>query len=275
MYYSATTVDEELTVTDDRPILTSRAGAVATLQLNRPQRLNALTAELLAGLRAALEDCAADDAVRAVLLTGSGKGFCAGQDLGERDPRTLDGPLDLEAIQKAQFHPIVTLMAEMPKPVVVAVNGIAAGAGASLALAGDIVLAGPVARFILSFVKVGLSVDAGGGWQLVQALGPARARALLMTGGQLTAEEAAAAGLIWRCVPDETLGLEAAGLAEDLAGAPRHAIAGIKRSVAAAQSLPFQDYLAVEAACQGRAGAAPDYAEGVLSFLEKRPARFS
>jgi 2-(1,2-epoxy-1,2-dihydrophenyl)acetyl-CoA isomerase len=248
---------------------------LATITLNRPERRNALTRDMLIRLRDVVLQSAGDDAVRAVLLTGNGKGFCAGQDLGERDPRKLDGPLDLEAIQHEFYHPLVIALASMEKPVVVAVNGIAAGAGSSIALAGDIVLAARSARFIQSFVKVGLSVDAGGAWHLVRALGPARARALLMTGGEMTAEEAERAGLIWQCVDDETLQDAAHDLARKLAEGPRTAIASIKKAVAAASAAGgFADYLKTEAALQGRTGRDPDYREGVLAFIEKRTPRY-
>jgi len=248
---------------------------IATLVLNRPDRLNALTRNMLVRLRAALEECAARDDVRTVLFTGAGRGFCAGQDLSERDPRKLDGPLDLEAIQKELYHPVVALMAEMDKPVIVAVNGIAAGAGSGLALAGDIVIAARSARFIQSFVKVGLSVDAGGGLRLVQALGPARARALLMTGGAIGAEDAAAAGLIWQCIDDDALEATARDIALSLAQSPRTALAAIKKAVAAAACADsLEGYLKTEAALQREAGFSADYREGVLAFLEKRKPRF-
>jgi len=250
------------------------ADGVARLTLDRPERLNALTRALMLELRETLAEVTRREDVRVISLTGAGRAFCAGQDLSERDPRTLDGPLDLAAIQRELFHPVVRLMAETPKPVVACVNGVAAGAGAGLALAADVVLAGESARFVFSFAKVGLSVDAGLGRALALGLGAPRARALLMTGGTLTAAEAAAAGAIWRCVPDEDLAATLAELEGQMARVPRMAAAGIKGAVAAAH-LPLADYLEAEARLQGAAGAHPDYAEGVLSFLERRPARFA
>lgn len=251
------------------------ADRVATVMLNRPQRLNALTRELMITLAEVLAHCTEAPEVRALLITGAGKAFCAGQDLSERDPRTLTGPLDLEAIQKDLYHPVVTLLATMEKPVVVALNGLAAGAGASLALAGDMVIGAKSARLLFSFAKVGLSVDAGGGRRLVEALGPARAKGLLMTGGELSAEEAARAGLIWQCVEDEQLATVAGDLAASLARGPATTLSAIKQAVAAAgETDSLAAYLAAEARLQGMAGAAPDYAEGVLSFLEKRKPRF-
>lgn len=253
----------------------SVAEGLAAITLNRPDRLNALTRDMLVRLRDVVLECAGDASVRAVLLTGNGKGFCAGQDLGERDPRKLDGPLDLEAIQHELYHPLVTALASMEKPVVVAVNGIAAGAGSSIALAGDIIVAARSARFIQSFVKVGLSVDAGGGWHLVRGLGPARARALIMTGGEIGAEDAERAGLIWKCVDDGDLLDVARDIARRLVGGPRTAIASIKKAVAAASASDgFADYLKTEAALQGETGRDPDYREGVLAFIEKRKPKY-
>jgi len=225
-------------------------------------------------LGAAVEEAAAREDVRVISLTGAGRGFCAGQDLSERDPRKLDGPLDLAAIQRELFHPVIRTLRETPKPVVACVNGVAAGAGAGFALAADIVLADAEAKFVFSFAKMGLSVDAGLGRALVAGLGAPRARALLMLGGALTGAEAEAAGLIWRAVPAGELGSAHEDVLIRLACAPRAALSGIKAAVAAAEVEPLAEYLATEAALQGRAGAAPDYAEGVLAFLEKRKPRF-
>ena len=249
--------------------------AVATVSLCRPEKLNAINEDLLRNLKSALDVCATEGAIRAIVLTGEGKTFCAGQDLADRDPRQIAFPLDLEAIQKEFYHPIIKSMTDMPKPVIVAVNGIAAGAGAGIALSGDIVLAAKSARLIFSFVKVGLAVDAGIGWHLVKMLGPARARALLLTGADIPAEEAERLGLLFKCVDDGVLINEAHDIAKKLATGPSTAIAAIKRSVAAAASgFDFNHYLLEEAANQGKAGASPDYAEGVLAFLEKRPPKF-
>ena len=256
-------------------VLFTLENRVGTITLNRPDRLNAFNRDMLLRLAEVIEEAVASDDVRTLVITGAGRAFSAGQDLSERDPRGRSEPFDLEAIQKELFHPIVTALTETVKPVVMAVNGLAAGAGSSLALAGDIVIAARSARFIQSFAKVGLSVDAGGGWHLVKALGPARARALLLTGGAIGAEEAANAGLIWRCVDDDAFAGTIADLARHLADGPKTAYAAIKTAVAAAGSAPdFGTYLAEEARLQGMAGASPDYAEGVLSFLEKRPTRF-
>jgi 2-(1,2-epoxy-1,2-dihydrophenyl)acetyl-CoA isomerase len=247
---------------------------VMTVTLNRPERMNALTGAMLLQFREALERAAADRAIRAVLIRAAGRAFCTGQDLSARDPRKFTEPFDLEAIQKQLFHPIVTLIRTMDKPVVIAVHGAAAGAGASIAIAGDIVLAADDAKFIWSFAKVGLSVDAGAGHTLVHALGAARARALLLTAGSLSGREAADAGLIWKSMPEDELQAEASALARRLAEGPTLGYGLIKKTVAAAETMPFDEYLADEARLQGAAGRSEDYREGVLSFLEKRPAAF-
>ena len=257
----------------DEPILFAVARGVATITLNRPARLNALTADMLVMLRDRLDE-AADAAVRAVLIEGADANFCAGQDLGERDPARIAWPPDLEELQTRLYHPVITRMARLRKPVVVAVGGVAAGAGVSLALAGDIVVAGRSARFIPSFSKIGLSVDAGGGWHLARLLGPARAKALLMTGETIAADEAARIGLIWRCVADADLAANARTLAESLAQGPTQAYAAIKQAIAASDE-PVETYLRTEAALQGVAGRSADYLAGVSAFLAKRPASFS
>jgi 2-(1,2-epoxy-1,2-dihydrophenyl)acetyl-CoA isomerase len=251
------------------------ADGYCVLTLNRPARLNALTAELLTALTAALTRCRDDEAIRAVLLTGAGRAFCTGQDLSGRDPRKIEWPPKLDEIQKELFHPAVLALAALPKPVAVAVNGAAAGAGLSLALAGDIVITARTAQFIPSFAKVGLSVDAGAGWHLTRALGAARAKALLMTGQPLSAADAESAGLIWKCVDDGLLMAEAEALVAQLANGPTRAYAAMKKAVAAAESaLSFEDYLCEEARLQGETGQTADYREGVLAFLEKRPPSF-
>ena len=260
-------------MSEDDVVLFAVADGLATITLNRPARLNALTGGLLAALRARLEE-AADDRIRCILIAGAGRGFCAGQDLNERDPDKIAWPPDLEAAQKNLFHPIVTSIRTLAKPVVVAVGGVAAGAGASLALAGDIVVAGRSARFIQSFAKIGLSVDAGGGWQLARLLGPARAKGLLLTGGALSGEEAERLGLIWRCVPDDALADTVGELARGFAAGPTTAYAAIKAAMAATDG-SFESYLAVEAAVQGVAGRSADYREGVSAFLAKRAPTFS
>jgi len=257
----------------ETPVETDISGGIARITLNRPEKLNAITRKLIVSLRDAIENAVDDESVRVLSLTGAGRGFCAGQDLSERDPRKLDGPLDLESLQKELYHPVVLTLAETHKPVVACVNGVAAGAGAAIALAADIVIANEDAPFAFSFARVGLSVDAGLGRILARALGPARAKALLLQGGALSGRAAADAGLIWKAVPADQLFDEHAALLDRLAGSSTMAMAGIKTAVAAA-GLPLDEYLQVEAKAQGQAGRHPDYAEGVLAFLEKRKANF-
>ena len=260
---------------DDPVLLYTVADGIASITLNRPTKLNAFTREMLLLLRDALDDAAKRKDIKVIAITGAGRAFCAGQDLGERDPRNLDDPLDLERIQKEIFHPVVLCMTQMQKPVVACVNGIAAGAGSSIALAADIVIAKDTAVFAQSFVKVGLSVDAGGGFQLVRALGPARTRALLMLGGNLTADEAAKSGLIWKSVKPTDFETECQAVLKQLVQAPSTALACIKAAVSkASESADMETYLNAEAKLQGISGQNQDYAEGVLAFLEKRNAIF-
>lgn len=258
-------------MSNNEQILYSVEGAVASITLNRPDRLNALSREVMLLLAEALQDADARKDVRVISIQGAGRAFCAGQDLSERDPRKLDGPLDLEAIQKELYHPVIRGIAATPKPVVACIRGVAAGAGACLALASDIAIAGASAKLLLSFSKVGLSVDAGGGLALFRCLGIARTKALLMLGEGLSAEAAEAAGLIWKVVPDADLPGAHQALLKQLAEAPAAALSGIKQAMAAAASArDLESYLSEEARLQGIAGKHPDYAEGVLAFLERR-----
>lgn len=258
----------------DAPLLFDIDSGIARIVLNRPSKLNALTRSLMIDLGVAVAEAAVREDVRVISLSGAGRAFSAGQDLSERDPRKLHGPLDLAAIQRELFHPVVKGLVEAPQPVVACINGIAAGAGAGIALAADIALAAESAKFIFSFAKIGLSVDAGLGRALTQGLGVPRAKALLMLGESLSAGEAAAAGLIWRALPEEDLAEQHDALLQRLAATPRQALAGIKTALSKSH-LDLPDYLEVEAEAQGRAGSHPDYAEGVLAFLERRPPHFS
>ncbi len=241
--------------------------------LNRPDRLNAFTDEMHRALRTALEAARADGA-RALLLTGAGRGFCAGQDLGERDPAGMDGPPDLSHTLEEFYNPLIRLLRSLDFPVICAVNGVAAGAGANIALACDLVLAARSARFIQSFSRVGLIPDAGGTWTLTRRLGEARAKGLAMTATALSAERAEAWGLIWQAVEDARLMAEARALAARLAAGPTGALALTKALIQAAASNDIDTQLDAEARAQKQCGAAPDYAEGVRAFLEKRPPRF-
>jgi len=253
----------------DDSLLVERDGGVLRLTLNRPDRLNALTGPMHAALMAALHQ-AQDAAVRAVLLTGAGRGFCAGQDLTEVTPDH-----DLGATLEQRFNPLIRALRELPKPVVCAVHGVAAGAGANLALACDIVVAGQSARFIQAFVRIGLIPDAGGTWMLPRLVGDARARAMAMLGEPVGAAQAEAWGLIWRVLPDETLLETAAGIAATLAGLPTEAMRLMKQAFAASGQNTFDAQLDLERDLQRAAGRTPDFREGVQAFLEKRPARFT
>ena len=252
-------------------ILVERRDGYRQITLNRPERLNALTVEMGAELVAALAEAEADAACRALLLTGAGRGFCAGQDLTE-----LVGvdAADLSDILH-QYNLLVRKLRALPIPVVCAANGVAAGAGANLALACDIVIAGRSASFVQAFSRIGLIPDCGGTWFLPRLVGRARARALAMLAEPLPAETAAEWGLIWRVVPDEKLLDEAHGLAARLASQATQALALVKQALDAAELNTLDRQLDLERDLQCEAGNTPDYAEGVRAFLEKRPPVFT
>ena len=241
------------------------------ITLHRPDRLNSLNVDLHLALRAALD---AARQSRAVLITGAGRGFCAGQDLGERNPDSGDWPPDLGAMLRDYFNPLIRQVSDLPVPVVCAVNGVAAGAGASLALACDIVLAARSAKFIQAFSKIGLAPDAGASWLLPARIGQARAMALALTGAPVTAEQAADWGMIWQCHDDAALMPAAEALVSQLAAGPTAAYAATKSLVQDAAANSLSDQLDAEAAAQQALGRSADYAEGVRAFLAKRPARF-
>jgi len=253
---------------DDSLLVTRRHGVVV-LTLNRPDRLNALTEPLNAALRAALSEAEADPATRAVLLHGAGRGFCAGQDLAEVTPDQ-----DLGNTLEQRFNPLIRAIRASPLPVICAVHGVAAGAGANLALACDIVLAAQSARFIQSFVRIGLIPDAGGTYALPRLAGDARARGMALLGEPVGAAQAEAWGLIWRTVADDDLLPEAERIAAHLATQPAQAIALTKQALNAAQSNALDGQLDLERDLQRRCGASADFREGVRAFLEKRPAQF-
>ncbi|SMX51092.1 2-(1,2-epoxy-1,2-dihydrophenyl)acetyl-CoA isomerase PaaG [Actibacterium lipolyticum] len=244
------------------------------LTLNRPDRLNSFTDAMHLLLRDAISE-AEKNGARAILLTGAGRGFCAGQDLGDRDPSKMDGPPNLGRTLAEFYNPLVRQIRALNIPVVCAVNGVAAGAGANLALACDIVLAGESAKFIQSFAKVGLIPDAGGSWMLTRLLGEARAKALALTAEPLGAQKAADWGLIWKAVPDDALMEEARALASRLSVGPTVGLGQTKQLIQAAGGEPLDTHLEREAAVQKLCGETPDYAEGVSAFLEKRAPVFT
>ena len=255
-------------------ILVTTDGPLRMVTLNRPDKLNAFNEEMHRAFRAALEAARNDDDCRAVLLTGAGRGFCAGQDLGDRDPAKGEAP-DLGETLRHFYNPHIRLIREMPKPVIAAVNGAAAGAGANIALACDIVLAARSAKFLQAFARIGLIPDAGGSWSLTRLIGPARARALAMLAEPLPAETAAEWGLIWKAVDDDLLMAEARDMAGRLANGPTTGLALTKQAILAAATNDLEAQLDLEAELQARAGATDDYREGVTAFLEKRPPRFT
>jgi len=253
-------------------VLVAIAAGVAEITLNRPDKLNAFTPEQHLELRAAL-DLAADPSsgVRAVLLTGAGRGFCAGQDLGQR--RGGEMP-DLGDSLDRFYNPLIRALRSLEMPVVAAVNGPAAGAGMSLALACDIVLAARSASFLQAFARLGLVPDAGSTFFLPRLAGDARARALAMLAEKITAEQAADWGLIWRVVDDDRLMSEARALARHLAVQPTRGLALMKRAFNESADNGLDRQLDLERDLQRVAGRSADYREGVAAFLEKRPARF-
>jgi 2-(1,2-epoxy-1,2-dihydrophenyl)acetyl-CoA isomerase len=247
-------------------------GAVATVILDRPDALNALTVPLKEELRAAFEGFASDAAVRAVVLTGAGRAFCAGQDLRERlEP----GALPLADEIRARYNPLIRAMRGLPQPIVAAVNGVAAGAGAALAFACDVRLAAEGASFVLAFGRVGLIPDSGATWLLPRLVGGAKATELAILNEPLTAVDAERFGLVARIVTAHALLAEAHEVAARLAaGAPR-AIALTKRALELGWDADFEAQLETEADFQGLAGATADHAEGIAAFLERRPPRFT
>ena len=250
-------------------VIHDRRDGYHVLTLNRPDRLNAFNDELHAALREALANCAADDDCRAVVLTGAGRGFCAGQDLSNRVNMGDERP-DLGATLEANYNPLVRAIRALPKPVICAVNGVAAGAGANIALACDIVIAAKSAKFIQAFSKIGLVPDSGGTWFLPRLLGEARAKGLALTAQPLSADDAERWGLIWKVVDDADLMAEAEAQARAFADGPTAAYALTKQAIHAAGTNTLDQQLDLERDYQRQAGFSDDYKEGVAAFMEKR-----
>jgi len=259
------------------PVLVSLDGAhcpgVLRITLNRPEKLNAFTIALHEGLADAMTRAETESAVRCLLITGAGRGFCAGQDLAERDMKAA--AIDLGAGLEARYNPLVKRMRALPKPIVCAVNGIAAGAGANFALACDIVLAARSAAFIQAFVKIGLVPDCGGSYFLPRLAGTQRAMALAMTGERLSAEDAERWGLIWKCVDDADLKGESERLALQLASGPTRSLGLIKQAMYSSANNDLGAQLDLERDLQRELGKGGDYREGVNAFLEKRKPKFT
>ena len=246
---------------------------IARITLDRPDRLNSLNAAMLGELRDALNRTR-DGSARVLLLTGAGRGFCAGQDLSERVFAAGAAPPDLGHSIETCYKPLILSIRALPMPVICAVNGVAAGSGANLALACDIVLAGRSASFIQAFCKLGLVPDAGGTWFLPRLLGSARAMGLALLGDRLPAEQAAAWGLIWKCVDDGSLMAEAEALAAHFAQAPTAGLAAAKRALQASAGNTLEQQLDCERDSQRELGRSEDYREGVTAFMEKRAPGF-
>ena len=263
----------------DPLVLVSQAGAVRTITLNRPKALNAFTGAMHAELAQALADAEAEPGVRCLVLTGAGRAFCAGQDLADPAiaPSTDAGapPTDVGDVVERFYKPLVLRLRNMPVPVIAAVNGVAAGAGASIALGCDIAVAARSASFIQAFSKIGLVPDAGATWLLPRLVGRANALALAMTGDRLPAEQAQLMGLIWKCVDDAGFAAEVSALADRLAALPTRALAATRAVIDAAAQMNLADALSLEGQWQTRLSASHDYQEGVAAFLAKRPAVFT
>jgi 2-(1,2-epoxy-1,2-dihydrophenyl)acetyl-CoA isomerase len=248
-------------------VLTSVEAGVLAITLNRPDKLNAFNPEMHKELRRALEQALDERAIRAVLLTGAGRGFCSGQDLSERN---VAAPIDLSVTLGSYYNPLVRRLRELPKPIVCAVNGVAAGAGVNIALACDIVLAARSARFIQSFARLGLVPDSGGTYFLPRLAGTARAMALAMLAEPLSAEDAERWGLIWKVYDDERLIPEATALARRLAEGPTKAFGLIKKAMHASSGNSLDAQLDLERDLQREAGFSEEYRKAVAEFLEKR-----
>ena len=255
-------------------ILFDISAGIARLTLNRPDRLNSFNSAMHAEVREALGKVAGSDA-RVLVLSGAGRGFCAGQDLGDRAVAPGGGAVDLgESIEK-YYKPLVLTLRRLPMPVIAAVNGVAAGAGANIALACDLVIAARSASFVQAFAKLGLIPDSGGTWFLPRLIGTARALGLALLGEKLTAEQAAAWGLIWRCVEDAELAGVVDELARHFAAAPTRGLARTKQAIYEGFGRSLAQQLDIERDYQGELGHSSDYAEGVAAFTDKRTPRFS
>ncbi len=255
-------------------IRVEKADGVARITLNRPDKLNSVHRPMARELALALTDAAADDSVRAVYLTGSGRGFCAGQDLEEAVGAGGSEPAELSEIVQASYNPVIRAISALEKPVVCGVNGVAAGAGANLALACDIVIAARGASFIQAFSLIGLVPDTGGTWTLPRLVGLARAKALTMLGEKVPADRAAEMGMIWEAVGDDEMEERAYGLARRLATQATRGLGLTKTLLHASMTNDLGTQLEMEGRLQGEAGRSEDYREGVRAFLEKRRPEF-
>ncbi|MCA1654251.1 MAG: 2-(1,2-epoxy-1,2-dihydrophenyl)acetyl-CoA isomerase PaaG [Sphingomonadales bacterium] len=248
---------------------------VARLTLNRPERLNSFTVQMHGEVADALSQVEGDGSVRALLLTGAGRGFCAGQDLADRAVAPGGAPVDLGDSVERYYAPLIRRLAGLAKPVVCAVNGVAAGAGANIALACDVVIAARSAKFIQSFANIGLIPDSGGTWVLPRLVGQARALGLALTGEPLPAEKAEQWGLIWKCVDDDALAAESLSLARKFAQGPTRGLAATKRLIRQSGLNSLDRELDLERDMMRELGASDDYREGVAAFMAKRAPTFT
>ena len=255
-------------------ILFEVTDGVARLTLNRPDKLNSFTVAMHLEVREALENVKADASVRVLVLTGAGRGFCAGQDLGDRAVTPGGSAVDLGDSVEKFYAPLVLSLRNLPVPVICAINGVAAGAGANLALAADIVIAARSATFIEPFCRLGLIPDTGGTYFLPRLIGTARAMGLAMLGEKLTAEKAESWGLIWKCVDDAALAAEVDALARHFATAPTRGLARTKEAIYASPANTLEQQLMLERDFMRELGNTRDYREGVSAFTEKRLPRF-
>lgn len=256
-------------------IIFSVQDGAARLTLNRPDRLNSFTVQMHDEVSDALDTVEGDASIRTLLITGAGRGFCAGQDLSDRAvaPNSDNGgddAVDLGESVEKRYNPLVRRLTSLPMPVVCAVNGVAAGAGASIAFACDIVLAGKSAKFIMSFANIGLVPDSGGSWVLPRLVGQARALGMALTGEPVMADQAAHWGLIWKCVDDDQLSSEVDALVAKFAVAPTRGLAETKKLIRGAFSRPLNEQLDLERDQMRELGRSQDYKEGVDAFLNKR-----
>ena len=252
-------------------IIVQHDGPIARITLNRPDRLNSFTAAMHEELKEALNEVAE---ARVIVLTGAGRGFCAGQDLNDRAVSSGGHPVDLGMTVETAWNPLIRKITSLPQPVIARVNGVAAGAGANIALACDMVVAARSAKFIQSFSAIGLIPDSGGTWALPRLVGQARAMGLALTGEPLLAEKAEDWGLIWKCVDDEALDAEVDAIAQKLASLPPLGLAAIKEMIRSSWSHTLDQELNRQRDAMRRLGFSEDYREGVAAFLEKRQPNF-
>ncbi len=256
-------------------ILFELTEGIARLTLNRPDRLNSFTTQMHGEIAAALKEVTVANGARALVLTGAGRGFCAGQDLSDRAVSPGGEAVDLGESVERYYNPLIRTLTSLDMPVVCAVNGVAAGAGANIAFAADIVLAAKSAKFIMSFAAIGLIPDSGGTWVLPRAVGLPRALGMALTGEPVSAEKAESWGLIWKCVEDDMLAADADALAKRLAAGPTLGLAATKHAIRASSLKSLDAELDNERDLMRRLGFSADYAEGVAAFLAKRAPQYT